>query len=162
VLAYGKSSEPAPQPAPTPLKAAVAAAGEDAGLADSGVRFVATVAEDAVAMVDPEQLNRILVNLMKNAREAIADAAMKRPGEVRVSADRKAGQLVLKIADNGPGLPDRAKAHLFEPFTGSGRAGGTGLGLAVSRELAQANGGDLVLARSGPKGAVFELRLPAA
>jgi signal transduction histidine kinase len=162
VLAYGKSSEPAPQPQATALRPAVEAAGEDAGLSEVGVRLTCAVADDACALVDPEQLNRILVNLMKNAREAIADQAGKRPGEVKVTADRKAGQLVLKIADNGPGLPERARAHLFEPFTGSGRAGGTGLGLAVSRELAQANGGDLVLARSGPKGAVFELRLPAA
>jgi signal transduction histidine kinase len=162
VLAYGKSSEPAPQPQRTLLKSAVETAGEDAGLSDGGVRMSCTVSDDAAALVDPEQLNRILVNLMKNAREAIADTGAKRPGEVRVTAERKGARLVLKLIDNGPGLPARAKAHLFEPFTGSGRAGGTGLGLAVSRELAQANGGDLVLARSGPKGAVFELRLPAA
>ena len=48
------------------------------------------------------------------------------------------------------------------PFTGSGRPGGTGLGLAISRELALANGGELVLVHTGAEGAVFELCLPAA
>ena len=68
---------------------------------------------------------------------------------------------MLRLADNGPGLPERALAHLFQPFAGSARHGGTGLGLAISRELAQAHGGDLTLASSGPEGTVFELRLPA-
>lgn len=169
VLEYGKSEEAPPQGAAVGLKAAVEAAGEDAGLTEAGVRLDSAVGDDAWATADPDHLHRILVNLMRNAREAIEDwtAARRgkepaRPGEVRVSAEARGGQMVLRIGDNGPGLPVRAKAHLFQPFTGSGRAGGTGLGLAVSRELAQANGGSLVLARSGPKGAVFELRLPAA
>jgi len=162
VLEYGKSQEAPPQAQALPLKAAVEAAGEDAGLTDAGVRLASAIAEDAQVAADPDQLHRILVNLMRNAREAIEDARTKRPGEVKVTAERKGDQLAVRIADNGPGLPERARAHLFQPFTGSGRAGGTGLGLAVSRELAQANGGGLSLARSGPKGAVFELRLPRA
>jgi signal transduction histidine kinase len=162
VLEYGKSEEAPPQAAAMALRPAVESAGEDAGLSDSRVRLECVIPDDAWVMADPEQAHRILVNLMRNAREAIEDSRSKRAGEVRISAERKAGQWVVRLADNGPGLPDRAKSHLFEPFTGSGRAGGTGLGLAVSRELAQANGGALVLAKSGPKGAVFELKLPAA
>ncbi len=69
--------------------------------------------------------------------------------------------MVIRLADNGPGVPERAMPRLFQPFAGSGRAGGAGLGLAISRELAQAHGGDLVLVESGPEGAIFELRLPA-
>jgi signal transduction histidine kinase len=161
VLEYGKSEEAPPQASAIRLRLAIDIAGEDAGLSDAGVRLDCVIAEDLLALADPDQLHRILVNLMRNAREAIEGSAARRPGEVRITADRKAGQVAVRIADNGPGLPARAKDHLFEPFTGSGRAGGTGLGLAVSRELAQANGGALVLARSGPKGAVFELRLPA-
>ena len=68
--------------------------------------------------------------------------------------------LALRIADNGPGLSPKALERLFLPFSGSSRPGGTGLGLAIARELARANGGDLILAANGPDGAVFELRLP--
>ena len=68
----------------------------------------------------------------------------------------------LRLADDGPGLPERARLNLFQPFLGSTRRGGAGLGLAISRELAQAHGGDLVLVETGPGGTVFDLRLPAA
>jgi signal transduction histidine kinase len=69
---------------------------------------------------------------------------------------------VIRVADNGPGLPERARERLFLPFAGSGRPDGAGLGLAIARELAQGHGGDLILAKNGPQGAVFELRLPGA
>jgi signal transduction histidine kinase len=64
------------------------------------------------------------------------------------------------VSDNGPGLPERAKDRLFQPFAGSGRPDGAGLGLAIARELAIGHGGDLTLVESGSAGAVFELRLP--
>jgi signal transduction histidine kinase len=157
VLAYGKSEEAAPQPVELALRPAVEAAAEDAGLTDVGVRLENEIADDAVLTADPEQLHRILVNLLRNAREAIQDAAEGR-GAVKVSlTDGPAA--VLRVEDTGPGIPERARNTLFQPFVGSGRQGGTGLGLAVSRELAQAHGGDLVLADSA-SGAAFELRLP--
>jgi len=69
---------------------------------------------------------------------------------------------VMRIADNGPGLPARALERLFQPFSGSSRPGGSGLGLAIARELAKANGGDLTLAINSSDGAVFELSTPEA
>jgi signal transduction histidine kinase len=66
------------------------------------------------------------------------------------------------VADNGPGVPERLRDRLFQPFAGSGRPEGAGLGLAIARELAQGHGGDLVLAETGAKGAVFEVRLPGS
>ena len=65
--------------------------------------------------------------------------------------------MALDFADTGPGLPDRARQSLFKPFTTSSRRDGTGLGLALSRDLARAMGGDLVLVSSGPDGTVFRL-----
>ena len=162
VLDYGKSEERAPQPAPIGLAAAVQAAGEDAGLARAGVALESGIGARDRCLADPEQLHRVLVNLLRNAREAIDGAEPSRPGVIQAGVERQGGQVVLRIADNGPGVPGRAQAKLFQPFAGSFRPGGTGLGLAISRELAQANGGALILARTGPGGAVFELRLPAA
>jgi signal transduction histidine kinase len=67
---------------------------------------------------------------------------------------------VIRIADDGPGIPPRLSERLFEPFV-SGRASeGTGLGLTISRELAVLNGGALNLLETGPRGTTFELRLP--
>jgi signal transduction histidine kinase len=71
------------------------------------------------------------------------------------------GVVTLRLADDGPGLPERVQRRLFQPFAGSGRPEGAGLGLAISRELAQLNGGELVLVETGPGGTTFELRLPA-
>jgi signal transduction histidine kinase len=162
VLEYGKSEERAPEPAVIALLAAVEAAGDDAGLLRAGVKLnVRLEAEDA-AFADPEQVHRVLVNLLRNAREAIQACKPQGEGTILASARHDNGLVILRLADNGPGLPPRALDNLFQPFAGSARPGGTGLGLAISRELAQANRGDLALADTGPEGAAFELTLPAA
>ncbi|MDQ2104614.1 ATP-binding protein [Azospirillum sp. C340-1] len=83
-------------------------------------------------------------------------------GALSVSAEaRPGGGLVLLVADDGPGLPPRARDNLFQPFAGSARAGGIGLGLAIAREVLRAHGGDLRLAESTAAGTVFALELPA-
>lgn len=163
VLAYGRSDEAAPAPAPLHLLPIVEAAAEDAGLTAEGVRLEAAIAPDRRVLADPEQLHRILVNLLRNAREAIvAEPAMGGHGRVLVSLETAGESSLITIADTGPGVPERLQARLFQPFMGSGRPGGAGLGLAIARELAQGHGGELALTRTGPDGAVFELRLPGA
>ncbi len=162
VLDYGKSEEREGRPEPIALLAAVEAAAEDAGLSPAGVRLEASIPPEAQVSADPEQLHRILVNLMRNGREAIEGAEPARAGRIEVLARHDAHQTVLHIVDNGPGVPERAQARLFQPFSGSTRPGGTGLGLAISQELAQSNGGALVLSGTSAAGAVFELTLPSA
>ena len=163
VLDYGKSEEPPPVLHRVPLAAAVDAAGEDAGLEPGGVRLVRKAPARLSVSADPDQLNRILVNLMRNAREAIqADPARDpdRQGTVTVSAVGDDQAVILRVADNGPGIPPKLSERLFEPFV-SGRAStGTGLGLTISRELAANHGGELRLVETGPRGTVFELVLP--
>jgi signal transduction histidine kinase len=161
VLAYGRTEEPAPDVRPTPLKAALDVAAEDAGLSAAGVRLVSDIGKAALVSADPDQLHRILVNLLRNAREAI-EAVPKRGGvgRVKASLSQADGASLVRLADDGPGVPERALQNLFQPFMGSSRRGGTGLGLAIARELAQGHGGDLTLAGTGPEGSVFELRLP--
>jgi signal transduction histidine kinase len=163
VLAFGRAEEPQPEPRPTLLRPALEAAAEDAQLTEGGVSLQTRVGARVQVLADPDHLHRILVNLMRNAKEAI-DGAPERNGVGEVSADLtvKDGMSVIRIADNGPGLPERARANLYQPFLGSARRGGAGLGLAIARELAQAHGGELALVETGPKGAVFEIRLPGA
>jgi len=163
VLAFGKSDEPPPEKHPIALRAALEAAAEDAGLGPAGVALEVKFGKAAKVEADPEQLHRMLVNLLRNARQAI-DGVEGRGGVGKVVAEfSEDGEMsVVRLADDGPGLPDRAKANIFQPFAGAARQGGTGLGLAIARELAQGHGGDLVLVDSGPEGAIFELRLPKA
>ncbi len=162
VLTFGKSEEPAPEKRPVALRGALEAAAEDARLSWAGVRLETDISPDLSVWADAEQLHRILVNLLRNAREAIdADEARKGVGAITATLRPIADDDILRLADDGPGLAQRAKDNLFQPFAGSTRPGGAGLGLAIARELAQGHGGDLTLARSGPEGSVFELRLPS-
>ena len=66
----------------------------------------------------------------------------------------------IDITDTGPGLPPKAKEHLFTAFQGGARKGGSGLGLAISAELVKGHGGTLELVRTGPDGTVFSICLP--
>jgi signal transduction histidine kinase len=162
VLNYGRSEEPPSAARRFLLAPALEAAAEDAGLTPEGVRLESLVSSRFQIAVDPEQLHRILVNLMRNARQAIeAEESRGGRGVVRATAGREGDETVVRIIDDGPGLNERAKTRLFQPFAGSASPGGAGLGLAISRELAQANGGVLELAATGPDGTTFELRLPA-
>jgi signal transduction histidine kinase len=112
---------------------------------------------------DPDQLHRILANLLRNARQAIEhEEGRRRAGRIEVSVEVLGGASLIRIADNGPGVPERIRERLFQPFAGSGRPDSTGLGLAIARELAQGHGGDLTLSVTGEQGTVFELRLPNA
>jgi len=163
VLAYGKSEEPAPALVAVSLAPAIEAAAEDAGLSPEGVKLESTIDARAQVMADPDQLHRILVNLMRNGREAIqSDPGARKAGVIAVSLERRDEASLIRVADNGPGVPERVRARLFQPFSGSGRPDGAGLGLAIARELAQAHGGDVVLAETGPTGTSFEVRLPGA
>ncbi|HTX49514.1 MAG TPA: HAMP domain-containing sensor histidine kinase [Caulobacteraceae bacterium] len=163
VLAYGRSEEPEPSARPVPLRAALEAAAEDARLAPGGVELVANIDDRARVLADPDQLHRMLVNLMRNAREAMdGDLGRRGKGKVAASLRVEDGVSVLRLADDGPGVPERARVNLFEPFQGSTRRGGAGLGLAISRELAHAHGGDIQLVETSPQGTTFDIRLPGA
>ncbi len=161
VLTFGNSAEPAPEKRATLLRAGLEAAAEDAGLAAGRVALWTDIPDSAVVDADPEQLHRILVNLLRNAREAI-DGVSERAGIGRVSASLAEDPLMstIRLIDDGPGLPDRAQVNLFQPFAASTRRGGTGLGLAIARELARGHGGDVVLISTGAGGTEFQLRLP--
>ncbi|RYE10116.1 MAG: HAMP domain-containing histidine kinase [Hyphomicrobiales bacterium] len=162
VLDYGRQSGTPPKPVPVDLRVLIDESAIDAGLrSNPDIGYLNEVPDDIAIRVDPEQMARVLVNLMKNAREALETA--DQPGELRVTAsftDSPDGY-IISIADNGPGLPPRARENLFVAFEGSAKAGGTGLGLAIARELVAAHGGTLSYIPLEP-GARFDILMPAA
>lgn len=109
---------------------------------------------------DREYLYRILNNICRNAVQALEaqDGALASPA-IMVRARRDGRRVMIEISDNGPGIPERARAHLFQAFQGGVRKGGSGLGLAISVELARALGGDVMLADT-TSGATFRIVLP--
>lgn len=136
------------------------------------VDMVNNVPEDMKIKIDRTQFHRGLTNLIRNSVEAImpentgtenADnmASIGSPEQkITVSAERTSSTINIDIADNGPGLPDTAKEFLFEPFKGSYKPGGSGLGIAIAAEIARAHDGDLQLTKSDETGATFRVTLP--
>jgi signal transduction histidine kinase len=104
---------------------------------------------------DADLLQRALENLIRNAAEASAAC-------VTLSHERLGRDDVLLVTDNGKGLPKKAVDNLFVPFSGSAKAGGTGLGLPIAREALRVQGGDIVLRSTGPGGSEFAVLLPVA
>jgi nitrogen fixation/metabolism regulation signal transduction histidine kinase len=109
----------------------------------------------ATVQGDPDQLEQVLINLLRNA----ADASLTTGGGVRIGWQRDGAMIEIWVRDEGPGLS--STANLFVPFFTT-KPGGSGIGLALSRQIAEGHGGALSLenADSGP-GCVARLRLPA-
>lgn len=108
---------------------------------------------------DADQLHHVLVNLIVNARQALQDW----PGthQICVTAATAGPLLEIGVIDNGPGVPEEIRSRIFDPFFTTKKPGaGTGIGLAVSRGIAEAHGGSLTLVSSAAGGAHFMLRLP--
>jgi signal transduction histidine kinase len=159
-LAFGKAEEPPPALDRVALARVVADVVENERLAagEAEVSFAEDVPAGLVVRADPEQLYRVLSNLVRNARQAIV--ASGRPGEVAVRADEDDRDWLISVVDTGPGLPTRAKEHLFRPFSGGTRKEGSGLGLAIAADLVRGHGGRLELTRTGEGGTEFTVRLP--
>ncbi|HZY51099.1 MAG TPA: HAMP domain-containing sensor histidine kinase [Devosia sp.] len=162
VLDYGRQAGAPPKPVPVDLRALVDESAIDAdAMRHPGIAYANEVPDGITINADPDQLARVLVNLLKNAREALEASGDKTESpQIRVGFSETAEGFMLSIADNGPGLPPRAREHLFVAFEGSAKAGGTGLGLAIARELVAAHGGTLTYTPLEP-GTRFDLSFPA-
>jgi two-component system NtrC family sensor kinase len=109
---------------------------------------------------DANQLHHMVSNLIVNARQALEGSPP--PRQIRVTANTAGALIEIAVNDTGPGVPDEIRSRIFDPFFTTKKPGaGTGIGLAVSRGIAEAHGGSLVLAPSA-HGARFVLRLPLA
>ncbi|GGH08925.1 ATPase [Alsobacter metallidurans] len=156
-LAYGRAVERRPEHEPIMLHELAEETAALLGLGDgAGVAFENAVPPGLVCHADREQLSRMLLNLARNATQALGDQP---DGLVRIRGFQNAGAVVIEVIDNGPGVPARARENLFQAFAGSARAGGTGLGLAIAAELAGLHEGSVTLVGDGP-GAVFRITLP--
>lgn len=153
-LDYGKSAPRPPKLQSVSLRMVLLEAAEEA-LSAGATELEIAVPPDFSFVSDPDHLHRIASNLLRNAAEAMAQAASPAP---RIRIEQEPGALVFR--DNGPGLPEKAHANLFKPFAGSTRVNGTGLGLVIANELARALGGDLCLMETGERGTAFRLTLP--
>jgi signal transduction histidine kinase len=158
-LVFGKAEEPPPQLKRLPLRVLVDEVAEAEGLmGDSIVAGLLDVPASLVIRADGEQLYRVLTNLVRNARQAIE--ATGQPGTIEIAGGEDEQEWWIRVGDTGPGLPPKARDHLFSAFQGGARKGGTGLGLAIASELVRGHGGRLDLARSDEDGTEFMIRLP--
>lgn len=162
-LSYGKAEPPGPQLQDVKIAPLLKDAVEEALESWPSVKADLSATGSLAARVDPDHFHRIITNLCRNAARAISErGAGNASGVVRISGAREDGAILLEIADDGPGIPERILPTLFQPFGGSGSRDGTGLGLAISRELARGMGGELELAHTGKGGTVFLFRAPCA
>jgi signal transduction histidine kinase len=159
-LAFGRAEEPAPKLDRVGLHDLVCDVIENDRLAapSEAITYECDVPADITLRADPEQLHRVLSNLVRNARQAIGAAG--RDGTIRISGRDTSDGWCIEVRDTGPGLPKKALDHLFKPFHGGARKGGTGLGLAICAELVRGHGGRLDLADTGPGGTTFRITLP--
>lgn len=159
-LAFGRADEPPPQLGRVEVARVVADVIDSERLAagEHDVSFSEDVPVGLAIRADGEQLYRILLNLVRNARAAIV--ASGKPGEICVRAVDGDDAWTISVTDTGPGLPPKAREHLFQPFQGKVAKGGSGLGLTIAAELARGHGGTLDLERTGPSGTEFVLTIP--
>jgi len=160
-LRYGRADERPPQRKSICLAPLVAEAGEaaiEARIAPIDIALDNKVDATLEIDADAEQLYRMVLNLVRNAVEALVDRGT--PGRITVSAERRGQRVAIEIADDGPGIPPGLHSRLFQPFATAARSGGSGLGLAIARDLARAHGGDIFLASTGETGTVFRVEIP--
>ena len=136
-----------------------------------GCKITMEIASDLAVNADPDQVLRVLVNLIRNAAEAGSRNVRLRPADTSAAnpapdlapsqtRDPSLAFVAIDVTDDGHGLPDAARETLFRPFTRSTKAGGSGLGLAIAHDLIRTNNGDITLVSTGSSGTVFRMTLP--
>jgi len=146
-----------PRTVPGNLAALVHDVVNDFPIPSAAIEIQTDLPEKLEAEFDPDQIRRVLLNLLRNAFEAMPDT-----GTITISGARSDHTATLDISDTGPGISPDLQAQLFQPFV-SDKASGSGLGLSLSREIVEAHGGRLELIPAHPPeaGAHFRITLPA-
>lgn len=157
-LDYGQAHETPPKRKRFPLAPLVAEIGDALGLPRQSADWVVEIDLKLEVDADRDQLYRVLSNLCRNAVQAL-ESEGDEMGEIVVTARREGSVTIIEVADSGPGVPERARTHLFEAFQSVARKGGSGLGLAIAQELVQAHGGQIALVKN-EGGATFRVTIP--
>ena len=161
-LSYGRAQEAAPDRRRIPLDPVINEVRELLGLsADTSITWASHIERGLTVDADPDQLFRILLNLARNAAQALEarPAEEATVSQIRIAGKREGIVTIIEVSDSGPGVPDKAREHLFEAFQSSARRGGTGLGLTIAAELVRAHGGQIRLVDANI-GATFRIEIP--
>jgi signal transduction histidine kinase len=122
------------------------------------VEATTDVADDTGEVeIDPHRIRQVLGNLISNALDQMPEG-----GALSMTARRESGQVVIEVADSGPGIPPDRLEQVFQRFAKSSDSTGSGLGLSIARDLVEAHGGTLDAGNRPEGGAVFTVRLPTA
>ncbi|MGJ8622753.1 MAG: sensor histidine kinase [Yoonia sp.] len=161
-LAFGRMDEPGPALTRVNLLEIVSDVVDSERLAagEYPLSFSEDVPASMTLRADGEQLYRVIFNLVRNARQAIM--ATGKSGEICLRATEDDHVWSISISDTGPGLPKKAQEHLFQPFQGGVRKGGSGLGLVIAADLVRGHGGRLDLQSTDASGTTFLIQLPKA
>lgn len=116
---------------------------------------------DTTAVVDGKQMERAVFNLVLNACQSIRAGSVNNP-LVTVALEVREQLIVMSVTDNGPGIPEKVRDSLFEPFVSEGKQKGTGLGLTMAHIIASEHGGEVILLRSRPGETVFQMTVARA
>jgi PAS domain S-box-containing protein len=133
-------------------------------LRTSGVDVVLRLAKELpCVMANDDQMRQVFTNLIVNAQNALQDKEGPKKLRITSSYRQRSDQIVVKLKDNGPGIPEEIRSRIFEPlFTTKDVGAGTGMGLALCHRIIEAHGGTIVLERASGDGSVFTIRLPRA
>ena len=165
VIDYGKAMEAPPKRRRLLLGKIVADVAELLGMENhTRIKWRDEIPDGFEADADPEQLFRILLNLCRNAEQAMSDLdeeeAKDRDFILGVSAEKADATTIIRVFDTGPGIPEHVREKLFLAFQGSTKSGGSGLGLTIAAELVRAHGGMIYIEKTGQNGTVFKLEIP--
>lgn len=128
---------------------------------ESSIKLITRLAAArATVTIDPDAFRQVMINLLRNASDALAKSSSERSIEIRTkNADDR---LLIEVEDNGPGIPAEIRSRLFEVFASNGKQMGVGLGLVICRDILRIHGGSIVADLSRQRGCLFTLALPSA
>lgn len=161
-LSYGRAQEAPPDRKTVVVESLIEEVRESLGLTmEVPIRWIVSVERGLTMEADPDQMFRVMVNLGRNAIQALETHGTRDPArdQIRITGRREGEVIAIEVSDTGPGVSERARSHLYQAFQGSTRPGGSGLGLAIAAELVRAHGGEISLI-PGTMGATFRITIP--